>query len=955
MFDECLILIPCTTLEDFPTQTSESHARGLLGAWTAPWHPRCLARLGKLPQWFRADTVPPKLDRSLLLVPEASEKRLPSRLAGEVSASTDCRLLRGGCRDDFLKLLADSLGEDFAECPPAPPATDPGSEAESRPIEPADFFALGYAWLQVQLMTRRLRYTSNLDEIHFSSRVIAAARAWVEGNAPEAIAALHEAFDGLAEERDHYFSSDPSLIDLTLLAPTTLGKSLRRTLEAAATPLSSPINVLIDAGLAERIAGQAETADSPCAELVRRLQAGSVGLAGGGPGPEINLHHQTLAGAREAIVDARKAVTERLGTDCTVYARTAGETPGDLGPALVEAGFRGALPIDLEAGSGWQEESKLIWQSGAGDLDALVCRPIDASGSVDFLSLAPKLGQSIDSGEIATALLVHWPDAESEAYRDLRRAASWGLALGRFWKIDAFFRDGERPFHHFRGRADEGAGNWLVRSVAQNSPDPLSAAASGYVDRVIHETAQSIETLARLVRGRSEGSQTPPKDAHESLTRAADRLAIALGGTPSAPGTTPANARGLLVINPHPIGQRLATRLGGGPRVGMSSSASGDSVPAGARPIFASSRSPEGGCDVTADVAAGGFLVLAGSRPVPGRSWFRRAKRLAQGTRLTNEFMEVEISPLSGGVQGLYSGAQRGNRYSLRLVPQGVGDDGSESEAEPMVADSVRCVRGDQAIGEIVAKGKLRSGDRQVARFETRYRLPRGSRWLDIHTRLVLEPEVAFGDDPWASYIGWRSAVAGDALSLTAPLRDMLHRVGNSKRIDAPGGLMIDEVERHTLLYTAGRPAHLRAGDRFVDSLLIVRGETRREFSMRVGIDVPEPANALRAAACPPSLVPLASHSSAPLGWLVTSSAADVSLVGLRVESTEPLELSLDVITTTPESAKVRLRFCRDCLHARRATGNPASPWQDVPHERDQVELAMAGHESVRLRVGLAD
>jgi hypothetical protein len=79
--------------------------------------------------------------------------------------------------------------------------------------------------------------------------------------------------------------------------------------------------------LAERIAGQAETADSPCAELVRRLQAGSVGLAGGGPGPEINLHHQTLAGAREAIVDARKAVTERLGTDCTVYARTAGETP----------------------------------------------------------------------------------------------------------------------------------------------------------------------------------------------------------------------------------------------------------------------------------------------------------------------------------------------------------------------------------------------------------------------------------------------------------------------------------------------------------------------------------------------------------------------------------------------------------------------------------------------------
>lgn len=952
MFDECLILIPCTTLEDFPTQTSEPHARGLLGAWTAPWHPRCLAKLGKLPQWFRADTIPPKLERSLLLIPEASEKRLPSRLSSEAAAVEACRLVRGGQREDFLKELAESFGEAWADWS-VPTVSAEGESA--RPIGPADFFALGYAWLQVQLMTRRLRYTSNLDEIHFSSRAVAAARAWVAGEAEEAIEALHAAFDGLAEERDHYFSSDPSLIDLTLLAPTTLGKSLRKTLEAAAAPQSPPINVLIDAALAPRLAEQAAEQGTASAELLDRLRAASVGLAGGGPGPDSNLHHHTLAGARTVIASARQAVEDVLGRKCTVYARNAGETPGDVGPLLVEAGFRGAIPIDLAAGSGWQDESKLIWQSGAGDLDALVARPIDASGSVDFLGLAPRLGQSIDSGEIATALLVHWPDSESEAYQDLRRAASWGLALGRFWKLDDYFSEGERPFHHFRGRADEGAGNWLSRTVAEGQADPLAQAGNRYLEELSLETAAAIETLASLVNARSPGDSESAANPAAALEQASHRLATALGGQVAGPGSDPSTSRGVLIINPHPIGQRVATRLAGGPQVATSGK-TGAGAASGARPIFAASGSPAGGCDVTADVAGGSFLAVAGSQPVPTGSWFRRARRLAQGTRLENEFMEVEISPTTGGIQGLYSGAQRGNRFSLRLVHRGLGGAAAEAGAELMVAESVRCVRGDGAVGEILAKGILQdAGGQPVARFETRYRLLRGSRWIDARTRLELASDLSFGEDPWASYIAWRSAVAGDALTMAVPLRDLLHRVGTGNRIDSPGGVLIDEVERRTLLYAEGRPAHLRVGDRFVDSLLIVRGETTREFGLSIGIDVPESLNALRARACPPPQVPLSKLPATPFGWLVSVSAPEVAVVDLRQESTSPLVLTLWVTTTTPESCKVRLRFCRNCRSAERGTGNPAAPWQELACEQDQVEIAMAGHEAVRLRVTLSD
>src|SRR5690606_20241323 len=175
--------------------------------------------------------------------------------------------------------------------------------------------------------------------------------------------------------------------------------------------------------------------------------------------------------------------------------------------------------IDLAAGTGWREESKLIGQSGPPALDVLVARPIDASQAHGFLSLGPDLGQSIDSGEIATALLVHWPDSQSDAYRDLKRAASWGLALGRFWKIDDYFRDGERPFHHYRGRADQGAANWLRRCVDAGLANPLSSAAAAYRDAIVAEAAGVIETMATMVAPDRAAAPLEQADAGGSTAR----------------------------------------------------------------------------------------------------------------------------------------------------------------------------------------------------------------------------------------------------------------------------------------------------------------------------------------------------------------------------------------------------------------------------------------------------
>jgi hypothetical protein len=522
--EHCVTLIPCHTLEDFPAFLEEPAARSLLAAWTAPWHPALIATTGRLPIWARADSLPEPLNNRLIFLSTACTKKLPSSFEDACNAATHCHLIRAETRKEYLAQCASQLpGLDFN--------ADRELASDLRTVSPEDFFALSYAWLQVQMMTRRLRYTSNLDEIFFASRVVEAAKHWVSGDGSASIASLHEAFDALAEERDHYFSNDPHLIDLTLLAPSTLGAKLSQSLTLTRLANATPTNFLIDCDLAKAIQ---QSNESAAKELLELIDHEVVGVAGGGISKDLPIHHQTASSARQVVAQAKAETDQSLGHRCEVFARVAGPTPGDLATAVAANGYTGAIPIDFAAGEGWSNESKLCWNSQSGALDVLVAKPIDGSQSASFLSLAVRLGQAIDSGEVATALIVHWPGAESDAYLDLRRAASWGLALGRFWKIDDFFRDGQRPYHHYRGHADDGAAQWLSASVQANTSSCLYHAATEYRELINDETAQAIETLADLIkpidRSAATGSASQRKakplrrltDSHHSMkTRAA--------------------------------------------------------------------------------------------------------------------------------------------------------------------------------------------------------------------------------------------------------------------------------------------------------------------------------------------------------------------------------------------------------------------------------------------------
>src|SRR4029450_595843 len=112
-----------------------------------------------------------------------------------------------------------------------------------------------------------------LDETYFKNTTLAAAVAAVEGNTALAKEKLSACFSVLAEERDHYYPVDAFLIDLVMVAPTTLGTSLKDELSR-----ETPTSVLLSGDLLAELAAKEP---ATLAALKSGLATGRVGLAGG--------------------------------------------------------------------------------------------------------------------------------------------------------------------------------------------------------------------------------------------------------------------------------------------------------------------------------------------------------------------------------------------------------------------------------------------------------------------------------------------------------------------------------------------------------------------------------------------------------------------------------------------------------------------------------------------------
>ena len=912
-YRKTILLLPCHSLEDFPTHHEGDSAEGLLAAWTATWHPTLLSHTGELPQWLRGDDAPSELDDALVVIPEVTSDHLPTGFHSR-AASQAARLIIG--QNDRDALLEEML-EGFPE----------HHELVDR-VAP-DFLALAYCYLQIEILTRQMRYTSNLDEVHFAHQVVEGAKAAVAGDEAATERLLQQAFDMLAEERDHYYAVDVFLIDLTLIAQTTLGTSLTNALAEPTTPL----NLLLDAALLDAMA-EANPAAIPRMRALR--EAGRLGVAGGDPSPR-PWPMMGLEAILQQLLQGRRRFIDRLGRAPATYGRYSfGLTPA-LPQLLTGLGYRGAIHASFDGAATPQgTQSKVRWEGPDGTaIDAIARGFYDASAPETFLGLAARLSEAMDMEHVATFTFVHWPGRTCRWYDDLRRTARFGQPLGRFVTLDEYFGDSDYPGHLESFRPDEYRPTYLQQAVAAQTENPISSQLDAARQTAAQWTRQGLELMAavlHLPRGGVEDRQLA-----ESLTRRLE------GDAPAA---------GVWLLNPTAHVRRVSLML-----------PSSDPLPAEEAPVYIA-ESLEDRHAVVVDVPPMGFVWCgdrsSASDAPSGRR--RRAKEplLAEEGVLRNEFLEAMIHPTTGGIRAVRSYGDRGGRISQQLAFRfGDREDSPHDPHAPytvMACDEQQVTIASHAVGEIVTRGRLmdRAGD-VVATYRQTYRLWRGSRLLEV--AVELEPQRLPQGDPWREYYALRFAWADESWMVVRTVND-LRQATSARRIEGTHYIELNHVDQRTTIFPNGLPCHRRIGRRMLDSLLIVPGEECRQFSFALGIDVKHPWQQAAWLQSPPIAIPTdrAPRDGRRSGWLfhvshknVTATAwtpieHDGRTVGLRTR----------LLETAGRQSATELRAPYELRGARR-TDFLGRRETDCPVEGDLCRIDLEPHEWTEVEVWWAE
>ena len=863
-YQEIILLIPSHGLEDFPLHATSDQANGLLAGWTALWHPTLIAACGVTPSWRAAFAPPDMAEDRLFIVPEISRHSLPEGYLERAEAAGATIIAAETDRETIIAAALAGLD------PPAEFAVSPDPELV------ADCLALGFCYLQVELLTRHMRYASNLDETRFKKLTLELATAAVQGSHELAREKLTTCYDMLAQERDHYYPVDVYLLDLTLLAPSTLGEDLRREL-AQGSPQS-----LLAAG--ETIEALADEPASLAA--VKESLGENLTLVGG----ELHEGRLPLMSSEAILARLRQghaAYQKHLGRVPAIYGRRRyGLTP--LLPNLLEnLGYQGVFHATLDDGRFPRgSQAKVRWEGLDGwAIDTLARVPLDAAQPETWLGLAKRLAEAMDLDHIATLILAHWPDRTTPWHEDLRRINRYSGVLGKFVSLESYFGKTEYAGQLDRFRPDAYVSPYLRQDVAAGSPRPLSATVEYNQLRGAAAAAQTYAALAQLLGGEATSGTSElaaeveaafdaeagfPPSLAAKLEDATQQAARALAARVHPAGSGQGEEEGVLVFNPCSFTRRVGLEL-----PGMSK------PPAAAGPVLAATSSGKLTYAVVELPPLGYAWVSPGGKATAKR---RRgssepvAAKAPEGHVLRNEYFEAHIHPATGGLKSVYDYNSRGNRLSQLL---GYRDSSHPADEETgpyggMQVDKIAIEYANELTGRIVSRGRLLTpAGNKAADFEQSFTLWRGSRVLQLE--IELKPAVDLRDDPWEDYFACRFAWADVAAHLYRNIGGVRQQT-ESRRIESPLYLQIDDASTLTTILSHGLSYHRRSGQRMLDTLLVVKGETTRRYQLGLAFDTPHVLSAALEHCMPPAVVP--AHGGPPAtgesGWLMHLDAKNV-------------------------------------------------------------------------------
>lgn len=942
-FSELIILLPCHSLEDFPVYQEGEQAEGLLAAWSALWHPALLVSAEKLPTWFRADTPPEELDGRLVVVPQASDSLLLAGWTSRAEAAGAHVVRKLHRRDEIVAAALAALD---------------GGAGGVEPELAADFLALGLCFLLVELLTRQMRYMSNVDEIHLKNEALAAARAAMAGEADAARDRLRNCFDVLTEARERFYPVESYLVDLVLTAPTTLGPGLRQELDD-----SVPKNLLISGQLVERIA---ETHPETLKSLQMALDHGRVALVGG-ERAEAELPLLPLEAVLAELRRGEASFERALAVKPRVFGRRRYGLSPILPMILSRLGYEGALHFTLDDGrfprSG---QAKSRWEGlDSSAIDALERLPLDANLAESFLGFPRKMGEAMDLDHVATVVFAHWPGQTSPFFGDLRRSAAYAPVLGKFISLADYFEHTTRPGELTKFKSDQYRAPYLRQAIIREETDAVSHLVRHHRRRALAESAQTFAALAQWIGGNSVDSSPQPcieslfgeidaaataganAELDQRIDRAHSEAAGKLAETLARGAVRP--RPGVLVLNSQSFARRAVVDVSTLP-----------TMPDVGGAVVAVQEAA-GGKQALVDVPAMGFAWIgpgAGTPAVepPAK---RRSKPVEEDPTIRNDLLEVVIHPELGGIRAIREVGQRGNRMSQQLAMRLPSprpkpgdlwrDPDLDANYSVMAADAIEITASGPAFSEAVSRGRLLDLEgRRLAGYEQRYRLMKGSRVVEIDISLdVVEPLRA---DPWNSYYAARFAWGDEDAQLWRSV-SMTSQLSEAKHLESPHFVEVVSEKVRTAILTGGLPYHRRVGPRMLDTLLVVRGETQRQFKLAIGVGLTQPIAQAMELFDPVAVLPEAAQpASGAAGWLFHIDAKNLLATHWETLSEEGRQVGfrLRMLETAGRAGRVQVRAFK-ALASARQTDYLGRTLGELAVDDDRVNLDVSAYEWVEL------
>lgn len=585
-------VLPCDGLGDFPANLDAQSARIALHNWTAAWRCELLATTGALPSVWSSYSPP-----------DAETAQNALLLAPPLGASDELAEWRDQMRDADV-LLVDSLAdrsEIIAVLQRAGLDVTSSSQAWA-----GEFHALGYAYLQVELLTQNLVHASVINSDELDEQIIAAAKAAVAGHNEQVEQSLGTVYDLMQQVRDHAHPVTNYLIDLVLLGDTTLGERLDREL-AEDTPKSFLLSPII----AQKLK-QARGDLAPLFE--QRCVAATID-----PGPPLALAPPADLHTR---VEAALSAAKPLAAQSPSFVLTESGLPPRLSSLLAEhesplvvAPLDGACPPEL----GQQRLALSAPEDRA--VETLIALPRDAASATTMLMHGRRLSELLYREDVVVSVLAAWAGCRCSLFEDLRCVARRSSVLGQFVTLGKFF-------HDTAGLSDPS-------EVEDDLLGPRwRELAAGEGERRLH--AGHIASLRGVVGCASELARGEvATGGGDSESAVAAQLADVLGGSNSTDDA-------LLVLNAF----------------------------AHQRPVLVGDPKDQGLCDLVdaeyvRNVPGLGYRVANPTLRESGRD--DSAPR-ASDTAVQNELLEALIDPIRGGVRGLRQQGQRRNRLSQKLT-----------------------------------------------------------------------------------------------------------------------------------------------------------------------------------------------------------------------------------------------------------------------------------------------